>query len=189
MVDDPTQIPIKLKRLPQLSTAEEVARSTHIPEMRIVELAESGYLPHSIVDGELRFRESLVQHWLRENAYKEHPGRPMVPRPMVCPIRMKEPDDSLPPSVLHKIPVQECQIGNGIASGIYFLVSGDDVVYVGQAKTVLYRIIDHIAQGRKEFDRIFYLPLPKSELNASEKEWAEALRPKYNIAKSGKLCW
>lgn len=64
--------------------------------------------------------------------------------------------------------------------GIYFLLMGSEVVYVGQGRCVEVRIGAHIAQGKKEFDRFAVLPLPEGDLNAVEVGYILKYLPKYN---------
>jgi excinuclease UvrABC nuclease subunit len=67
-------------------------------------------------------------------------------------------------------------------SGVYFLCDADEVVYVGQSVAVLSRIMTHVMERNKRFDpdRIFFLPVPQSELLRAEGEFIRLLKPKYN---------
>ena len=73
-----------------------------------------------------------------------------------------------------------------LCPGVYFLCQGDEVVYVGQSVSVPDRVMSHIRESRrpagKMFDplRIFYLPVPESELLRVESEFIARLRPRYN---------
>ena len=65
--------------------------------------------------------------------------------------------------------------------GVYFLVLGKSIVYVGQSKTgVRTRINGHM---KKEFDFIFYFKFPnisKHDIDEIEIYFIRALKPKYN---------
>lgn len=72
---------------------------------------------------------------------------------------------------------------------VYFLVSGDEPVYVGQSmKNWPGRIIDHISSA-KEFTAVWSIPVAASRINRIERQWIDLLQPRYNIVgtKRGKL--
>jgi excinuclease UvrABC nuclease subunit len=65
-------------------------------------------------------------------------------------------------------------------SGVYFLYHDGIVVYVGQARTLLWRIDQHIAEGRKIFDAVSFIPCRVRDLTPIERSFIEELAPKYN---------
>lgn len=69
-------------------------------------------------------------------------------------------------------------------SGVYLLMDGGVVVYVGESCNVPARIQQHVQEGVKQFDsfRIFYC----SDRKRKEAELIRILAPKYNI--TGKPC-
>lgn len=66
-----------------------------------------------------------------------------------------------------------------ITCGVYFLVSGAEVVYVGQSVDVMLRVANHA--GDKFFDGAFFIPLDAQELDAVEGAFIRALRPQRNL--------
>jgi hypothetical protein len=66
--------------------------------------------------------------------------------------------------------------------GVYFLLHGEDVVYVGQSKDIVARVNMHIDEQIKTFDRVLYLPCAQGLLDYYEKRLIALLRPHYNIA-------
>jgi hypothetical protein len=64
-------------------------------------------------------------------------------------------------------------------SGVYFLLDGDEVVYVGQAVNVYSRIAQHT---EKRFDRYAFVPCPVDALNRLESLYIHCLRPRLNAA-------
>lgn len=72
-------------------------------------------------------------------------------------------------------------------AGIYFLIKGDRVIYVGQSIDVIYRIHSHRALGRhgKKFDSFSYIECSKADLDLYESIYIHLLRPELN-AKLGK---
>jgi len=63
------------------------------------------------------------------------------------------------------------------ASGIYFLIDGDSVVYVGQATNVYSRIAYH---SDKKFSHYAFVPCDSEALNKIESLYIHYLRPKLN---------
>jgi hypothetical protein len=72
------------------------------------------------------------------------------------------------------------------ASGVYFLLDGNEVVYVGQAVNVYSRIGQHID---KRFYRYAFVPCPVDALDILESLYIHLLRPRFNgVQKNGKYC-
>jgi hypothetical protein len=63
------------------------------------------------------------------------------------------------------------------ASGVYFLLDGADIVYVGQAVNVYSRISQHTD---KRFDRYAFVPCQIDALDKLESLYIHCLRPKLN---------
>lgn len=62
-------------------------------------------------------------------------------------------------------------------SFIYFLMDGDECVYVGQTANLRQRILGH---GGKTFDRTMFIHVDDGIRLSAEQEWISRLRPKYN---------
>lgn len=67
------------------------------------------------------------------------------------------------------------------ASGIYFLLDGNEVVYIGQAVNVYSRIGQH---ANKRFDRFTFIPCAADALNVLESLYIHCLRPRLNGSQS-----
>lgn len=67
-------------------------------------------------------------------------------------------------------------------TGVYFLVDGDEIVYVGQTADLEVRIAMHLEAGLKRFDRAFWIELPADQLDAHEGAFIRALNPRYCLA-------
>jgi len=65
---------------------------------------------------------------------------------------------------------------------VYFLVDGDEVVYVGQSTNIMGRVASHEANPDKVFDRVFYIEVDRSSLGHVERKYIRELKPKYNIS-------
>lgn len=61
---------------------------------------------------------------------------------------------------------------------IYFLIDGDEVVYVGQTKKIHNRVLEH--KKDKKFTRINWIQVIKNELDIVESYYILLLKPKYN---------
>lgn len=70
--------------------------------------------------------------------------------------------------------------------GIYFLLSQEVVVYVGQAKSIRARVGTHIMEGLKEFDSVAFVPCKPEKLYELERRYIEKLMPKYNQCQMSK---
>lgn len=69
-----------------------------------------------------------------------------------------------------------CQLQEDVVtSGIYFLVDGDEIVYVGKSSNIHKRLTGHIA---KEFDKI--LMVETSFPDEEEVRYIQKFNPKYN---------
>ena len=65
--------------------------------------------------------------------------------------------------------------------GIYFLISLDEVVYVGQSHDIANRLKQHWESG-KDFNRYFVIRCESENLNKLEAYYILKFRPRYNIA-------
>lgn len=61
--------------------------------------------------------------------------------------------------------------------GVYFLVKGDRVVYVGQSINILVRVREH--SKHKDFDSFSFIRCEKKKLDVLESLYIHALRPEY----------
>lgn len=68
-------------------------------------------------------------------------------------------------------------------SGVYFLIKGQRVVYVGQSVNVYARVASHAPT--KDFDSFTYIPLPVYQLDAAESLYIHALKPEQNGRSGG----
>lgn len=69
-------------------------------------------------------------------------------------------------------------------SGVYFLIHGAAVVYVGQSANVFKRLGDHItANGYgRDFDRFAVLPCAREARVSLEQHYISTLKPVFNVA-------
>lgn len=76
----------------------------------------------------------------------------------------------------HALNLNEMELG----SGVYFLYNKDELVYIGKAANITRRIIEHIDEGVKKFDKVRYSKVPVDSLNFVESTLINELKPKYN---------
>lgn len=66
---------------------------------------------------------------------------------------------------------------------VYFLVRDEKVVYVGMTTQVWpLRIMDHIKEGSKRFDDVWFLDVDKESVATVEQHFINQLQPEYNVA-------
>jgi len=63
-------------------------------------------------------------------------------------------------------------------AGIYFLVKNNEVVYIGQSRSIEVRVSAHI--GSKDFDKAYFFECPIEELDEIEMELIRAVKPVLN---------
>lgn len=68
--------------------------------------------------------------------------------------------------------------------GIYFLIKGDEIVYIGQSVNIFARMNGH---ANKDYDSVTFVPCDKSELDIMESLYILAYRPKLN-GRAGNKC-
>lgn len=71
-----------------------------------------------------------------------------------------------------------CDCENG---GVYFLIKGNEIVYVGKSQDVLIRVRGHIQENRKDFDSYSMIPISTDqERSVTESFYIIAFSPIYN---------
>ena len=170
-------------------TPEEAAKSLGhtISAQRLIELADAGYAPHYLIDGRGPwFKIAELREWFDHNAVQARGGLPMPTRLSLIVPAASRPASDAPASISRLIGLRHIDPAHLLCPGVYFLCQGDEVVYVGQSVSVPDRVMSHIREARrpagKTFDpsRIFYVPVPESELLRVESGFIGRLRPRYN---------
>lgn len=70
-------------------------------------------------------------------------------------------------------------------SGVYLLTLGGEVVYVGQAEDVVWRVSQHYRDRDKVFDGSSYHPVPLGRLDEVETALTRRYAPRYNARPNG----
>jgi len=66
--------------------------------------------------------------------------------------------------------------------GVYFLIAGSRIVYIGQSRRVYERISGHIRKADFGFDAYYVMPCKPGELLKIESRYIKALQPHGNKA-------
>ncbi len=173
-----TNIEHKTHTMPTVHPVEEVSARTGLSVERVMELTETGYIPHYRIDGDVyRFNITEVKRWMRENLTERFEGCVLSGLKIVIPA--PEPHSARPTALQHIASLQEIP-KYGYQPGVYFLCSNNRVVYVGQSTAPSNRIESHRQQKGDVFDRVFLIPVPKSELNEVESAFIDLLQPSLN---------
>jgi hypothetical protein len=162
-----------------------------VSAQRLLELAECGMVPHYLVDEKIMFGPGETKEWLNHNLVVRVPGAHLGDS--ICRVvNVVEPvgDKAIPPVSLRAIagfliPMGLESVKTVPFSGVYFLCHKGEVVYVGQSINVLSRVGQHI--GHKTFDSVFFVRIPKSDLDFVEGTFIRTLEPKYNRDKTGRI--
>jgi hypothetical protein len=162
------------QRLFTLHTAEEMAALIPMEVSLLLELTDALYVPHlRIANGEPLYRRAEVKKWVKENALVQFDGQSYPPILQV----MGNPDDDA-----KNAPAQLAYIRNvkrllQCPPGVYFMLNGGKVVYIGQSQHPEVRVKSHTRFPHSE---IWILPVPKRHLNDVEGALIRLFNPKYN---------
>jgi hypothetical protein len=112
-------------------------------------------------------------------------------RPPIPPNKIVQPARRVNPRPVHRINVPDLLEWEAVlrmtvpkrtaTSGIYFLVQGNRIVYVGQSRNVHVRIDCHRRDKSKKFDGYAFVQCAPKMLNAVEANYIAKFRPKYNV--------
>ena len=167
-----------------LKTAAEISEQLLISEERILELTESNHCPHWMIDDKGPwFQLKEVKQWATKNLLRRSAPADL---PLKIQLFIDAPpaDTSAPLSIRGILNLREIPLG-GYLVGVYFLVKDDEIIYVGQSRTVLTRIHTHKAD--KDFDSAYLLPTPGYMLDMVEGALIRHLSPRLNdMAPKGK---
>lgn len=71
-------------------------------------------------------------------------------------------------------------MGTQFGTGIYYLLRGNRVVYIGQSTCIINRVSNHFVARKKRFDRFTYMNAPTHMLNELELKEIITYNPEYN---------
>lgn len=152
------------------------------------ELAKKSILPHyqfvNPLTKEVRYLydSKLVREYLNKNCLSEIKGANLT---VLSFGKQDLPIDSIStPNELKGFTnsIFEISLSNIISvSGIYFLYEDEKLVYIGQSIHIHKRVLDHYSEGKKFFNRVFFIRVEQNSLLKIESELIKEFRPKYNL--------
>jgi len=71
--------------------------------------------------------------------------------------------------------------------GVYALFKGIYPIWVGKTVNLATRLYHHLEYEGREFDMVWFYPLPKQQLNSVEAELMAHVRPTENLRRSTQL--
>jgi hypothetical protein len=169
--------PGKIPDLHQLKNVDYIVKSLNgfLSRERVLELAEAGYMPCWKVDGgEPLFTVGQVKDYIKSNLTIGNNPRPF---PIVLPVPTAK-DPFLPPDSIKGIQGLQRLPQALYPPCVYFLIKKGVIQYVGQSVCIAARISQH--QNIKEFDEVYYLPVPQSDLNVTERAFIKLIKPPLN---------
>lgn len=127
--------------------------------------------------GKQRVKQQIT--WLRENGYYFHVNRkgPVIVLSDGKPLKYEYPEP--PKGLLRQDEIIKLATPVQPICGVYFLISGSRIFYVGQSIRILERINEHVRKG-VQFDAFYFIKVPKSKLLATEAAYIKAFRPPGN---------
>ncbi|MBI2628952.1 hypothetical protein HYW74_02625 [Candidatus Pacearchaeota archaeon] len=157
---------------------EDIAKHLGLDPKKIREWAFTGYAPCIIsTDGEPLFKKGEFLRLAEKNVYRRSDGRNLPFHITLYSNKDRDYHSPIPKTLRGINNLMEFE-EIVFPSCIYFLVKNDEVIYVGQTIELPSRLASH--RQDKLYDRVFYLPVPESDLNRVEKEFIITLKPKLN---------
>lgn len=148
-----------------LLTLADVARHLNVSE-KSVRL--------EIIAGKLKAEKSAGQFLITDESLKEY----LSVRTGWVP-RERKVSHALPANLVTKSEIIKAAKPLASSCGVYFLIDGEEVVYVGKSLNVFTRVPDHAKE--KQFDRWCYIAAREVELDAVESFYINAFLPALNI--------
>lgn len=162
----------------KLYTLKEVSEMTKLAEDKLLEHAKSGYAPCVIIDGEYFFKEQIFR-WIKKHFIKIQKGM-AFPEKLTIFVNQPLPDSAIEiPADIRKLEGIKKYDFWHFPPCVYFLCHGNELVYIGQALHLPKRLFEHMQMG-KIFDQVYFLEVPKSELDKVEQMFIREIKTKYN---------
>lgn len=175
------QEPNKTFTIASLKTAKFISDLTQMTPKRLIQLAQDGFLPHTIVDGKILFHKPTVLSYIKKHFSEDI--EPTILPPKVCfyysadtkrvnhqtlPKQLMNYHDEILDYSIHMVP--PC---------IYFLVRDIEIMYVGQTVCLPGRVSQHVKE-KPHFNKVYYFPVPKENLLEIERKVILEMEPPWN---------
>lgn len=154
----------------------------------ILKLANEGLCPHYIITNPITkeetiwFMSSEINTWLENNYIKYNKGYDSQNYTFfhfnnnVEKAKLNVPAELSKINDLYHLPIQDINT----PPGIYFLCKNDKIQYIGQSVNVASRVMQHIREGMKDFDNVFFITCNVSRLTELESSLIKYLTPPLN---------
>ena len=168
-----------------LKSAEETAQMVGVDAEKLIKQAEARQVPHYRFDGgPPRFRPKEVKEWMLDSGLAYRVPGERIKHQVINYNMPPEGTAPLPRELVNLKGLRD--ISNSLfPSGVYFLVDGDELVYIGQSVNPIARIGSHVTENRKQFTHAFLLPVPEDQLDNVEGALIRFLDPRYNSKQTG----
>ncbi|HAQ64794.1 MAG TPA: hypothetical protein DCR43_02915 [Bacteroidales bacterium] len=97
------------------------------------------------------------------------------------PVKISKVDGNISAEIIAAL-AAPCLWAGENTSGIYFLLDGSEIVYIGRSNNLRKRFEQHSKEACKTYNRWFYMFCEKEDLNKTEAYYILRYRPKYNIS-------
>jgi len=84
------------------------------------------------------------------------------------------------PTIPAPVHISEFMTSDLMRAGVYFLYHKDELVYVGQTRTLKLRLDAHLGDRRKVFDSVAFIPCTIDRLTEIEGHYIRKHAPEYN---------
>lgn len=101
----------------------------------------------------------------------------------VSPIRRVATGNVLSADIINERSVGLC----GALVGVYFLLDGGEIVYVGMTTNFTLRLKQHVDNPEKQFSRYYFHPCKLENIAMVESFYMDLFNPKYNVGKAHKI--
>lgn len=156
------------------SQLDELAKNSIIPHFRLLNpiTKETKYL----------FEIKKIYEYLSKNCISEIEGKKLTV--------LSFGDKYLPYKESHNLPHELKGVSNDVynlplayidsPSGVYFLYHEEELVYIGKATNVSGRIVNHLREKLKDFNKVYFIRVDLESLNRVERDLIRKFKPKYN---------
>lgn len=159
-------------------------------EEELIEMAKQGLCPHYVIRNPLNNTEGIyfiqteITDWINDNLLKQK--RYKIEQNIVLHYvdyeHHKIAETDVVPSELTRVngllKLPLCMINT--PPGIYFLCKGPQIVYIGKAKNVYSRILNHINEEKKDFNQVYFISCHVNNLTTFERALIRYYRPPLN---------
>jgi hypothetical protein len=178
---------MKANKLKKISECKGKVKDV-ISDNEILQLCIDGVCPHYVIINPITKEESIwfmpseLNEWFESNYILQRTGTINTTYTFlhfnnsICEEKGQVPTELTRINNLYTLPIENIST----PAGVYFLCKGKKIQYIGQAVNVGRRIIDHMNEGVKEFDKVYFITCHVKQLSEVEKAFIRYFQPTYN---------